>query len=95
MPEAAEAQKEAKPQARSRAKNTWPPLPDDYKQLCALCRAGKLFAVQKWFKTHKYEEPAQYTSKHWPIGIAIEKGFHSLPNPAQRCFNTGYVRPGS
>jgi hypothetical protein len=78
IPETAGAQSEAKPQTRPRPKNTRTPLPEDYKQLCALCRAGKLFAVQEWFKTHKYEEPEHYTCKHWPIGIAIEKGFHSL-----------------
>jgi len=78
VPEKAGTQSEAKPERRARPKNTRPPLPEDYKQLCALCRAGKLFAVQQWFKTHKYEEPEKYTCTHWPIGIAIEKGFHSL-----------------
>lgn len=63
---------------RDRPKNVRPPLPAVYKELCNLCRAGKLFAVQDWFKAHKYEEPARYDSRHWPIGIAIEKGFHSL-----------------
>ena len=43
-----------------------------------MCRVGKLFAVQEWFKTHKYNEPERYDCKHWPMGIAIEKGFHSL-----------------
>jgi hypothetical protein len=65
-------------QTQPRPKHTRPPLPVDYKELCALCRAGKLFAVQDWFKKHRYCEPARYDSRHWPIGIAIEKGFHSL-----------------
>ena len=77
---ATEAQVEGIPGSptRLRPKNTRPPLPEDYKQLCVLCRAGKLFAVQEWFKTHKYCEPERYDCKHWPIGIAIEMGFHSL-----------------
>ena len=76
--EAAEAQKETSSSAPRKPKNTRPPLPEEYKELCALCRAGKLFAVQDWFKTHKYKEPERYDCKHWPIGIAIEMGFHSL-----------------
>src|SRR5881409_684748 len=66
------------PPPKARRKNIRPPLPDDFKELCALCRAGKLFAVQEWFKTHEYDEPEQYDCRHWPIGIAIEKAFHSL-----------------
>ena len=61
--------------SRSRAR---PPLPPDFKELGALCRAGKLFAVQDWFKPHAYEEPERVNSKQWPMGIVIEKGFHSL-----------------
>ena len=67
-----------KPTPLARRRNSRPPLPEEYKQLRALCRAGKLFAVQKWFKIHKYNEPERYDHKHWPMGIAIEKGFHSL-----------------
>ena len=66
------------PPSRPRPKNIRPPLPEDYKELCGLCRAGKLFAVQEWFKAHKYNEPERRDCRHWPIGIAIEKGFHSL-----------------
>lgn len=76
QPEATE--QETKPQPHGRPKRTRPPLPEDYKQLCNLCRAGKLFAVQAWFKAYKYVEPERYDCRHWPIGIAIEKGFHSL-----------------
>lgn len=65
-------------QPQPRPKRNRPPLPADYKELCALCRAGKLFAVQNWFKGHRYNEPERYDCRHWPIGIAIEKGFHSL-----------------
>jgi hypothetical protein len=43
--ETTEAQKENVP-AHPRPKNALPPLTEDHKELCALCRAGKLFAVQ-------------------------------------------------
>ena len=43
-----------------------------------MCWAGKLFAVQQWFTRHRYHEPERFNWRHWPIGIAIEKGFHSL-----------------
>ena len=43
-----------------------------------MCRAGKLFAVQEWFKVNKYVEPPDINSRQWPMGIAIEMGFHSL-----------------
>jgi hypothetical protein len=64
--------------APTRPKNTRPPLPENYKALCRLVREGRLFEVQQWFKDNRYEEPEQYTSVHWPMGIAIEKGFHSM-----------------
>lgn len=35
---------------RPKGRSKRPPLPEDYKELCTLCRAGKLFAVQEWFK---------------------------------------------
>src|SRR5206468_6912068 len=76
--EAAEAQKDTCSPARPKRKNLRPPQPEDFKQLCTLCRAGKLFAVEDWFKTHKYNEPEGRDRRHWPMGIAIEKGFHSL-----------------
>ncbi len=57
---------------------TRPQLPENYTDLCTLCRCGKLFAVQDWFRIHKYKEPERYDSRHWPIGIAIESRFHSL-----------------
>ena len=74
----AEASKKPDASPRPRPRNTRSPLPEDYKELCALCRAGKLFAVQGWFKNHKYKEPQRCDCRHWPIGISIEKGFHSL-----------------
>jgi len=43
-----------------------------------LCSAGKLFAVEQWFLRCRYHEPERFDCRHWPIGIAIEKGFHSL-----------------
>ena len=54
------------------------PLPEAFKELAYLCRRGKLFAVQDWFKTNKYFEPDDFTSVSWPMGIAIESDFHSL-----------------
>jgi hypothetical protein len=56
----AESRKEIKPPKRLRPKTTRPPLPEDYKNLCALCRSGKLFAIQEWFKNHNYDEPERY-----------------------------------
>lgn len=54
------------------------PLPDDLKQLCGLCREGKLFAVQDWITTgNRYHPPPG----HWrttPFAVAIQTGFHSL-----------------
>lgn len=43
-----------------------------------MCREGRLFEVQEWFKANKYRQPEKLRSVNWPIGIAIEKGFHSL-----------------
>ena len=63
---------------RPKRRNTRPPIPDDFKELCEFCRAGKLFAVQAWFKQHQYEEPDDVPRRYWPMGIAIESGFHSL-----------------
>ena len=53
-------------------------LPDDLKELCSLCRAGKLFAVQQWIRDgrpHRMPEGNFATS---PIRTAIESGFHSM-----------------
>lgn len=53
-------------------------LPDDLKELCALCRAGKLFAVQEWIRERRPSRmpPGNFATS--PIRIAIERGFHSL-----------------
>jgi len=54
------------------------PLPDDLKQLCGLCREGKLFAVQDWITTGRRYQPS---AGHWrttPFAVAIQTGFHSL-----------------
>ena len=53
-------------------------LPDDLKELCSLCRAGKLFAVQQWIRDgRRYRmPPGNFTTS--PIRTAIESGFHSL-----------------
>ena len=53
-------------------------LPDDLKELCALCRAGKLFAVQEWIRERRPSRmpPGNFATS--PVRIAIERGFHSL-----------------
>ena len=53
-------------------------LPDDLKELCSLCRAGKLFAVQQWIRDgRRYGMPSGNFATS-PIRTAIESGFHSL-----------------
>lgn len=53
-------------------------LPDDLKELCALCRAGKLFAVQQWIRAgRRYRMPPGNFATS-PIRTAIESGFHSM-----------------
>jgi hypothetical protein len=53
-------------------------LPDDLKELCSLCRAGKLFAVEQWIRDGRRHRipPGNFTTS--PIRIAIESRFHSL-----------------
>jgi ankyrin repeat protein len=53
-------------------------LPDDLKELCALCRAGKLFAVQEWIRERPPSRMPLGNFATSPIRIAIERGFHSL-----------------
>jgi hypothetical protein len=53
-------------------------LPDDLKELCCQCRAGKLFAVQQWIRDGR---PCRMPAGNFatsPIRIAIEQNFHSL-----------------
>jgi hypothetical protein len=53
-------------------------LPDDLKEFCGLCRAGKLFAVQQWIRDGR---PCRMPAGNFatsPMRIAIEQGFHSL-----------------
>lgn len=54
------------------------PKDDPVRELCKLCRAGKLFAVDDWCKAGKPIEPTVFHRLFWPMGIAIETGFHSL-----------------
>src|SRR5436190_22787251 len=53
-------------------------LPDDLKELCSLCRAGKLFAIQEWIAAGKrYRLPeGNFTTS--PLRVSIQSGFHSL-----------------
>ena len=51
---------------------------DDFKELCRLCNQGRLYEVEVWCKAGR---PVDFT--HWnprltPIGIAIDRRFHSL-----------------
>jgi len=53
-------------------------LRDDLKELCALCRAGKLFAVQEWIGAgRRYRLPEGHFTTS-PLRISIQSGFHSL-----------------
>lgn len=47
-------------------------------ELCGLCRDGKLFAVDAWFKSGGQPELSPKHRRNWAMGIAIERGFHSL-----------------
>jgi len=53
-------------------------LPEDLRQLCSLCRAGKLFAVQDWIKAgQRFRLPdGHFTTS--PLGTSVQSGFHSL-----------------
>jgi hypothetical protein len=53
-------------------------LPDDLRELCSLCRAGKLFAVQDWIKTgRRFRLPdGHFTTS--PLRTSVQSGFHSL-----------------
>jgi hypothetical protein len=53
-------------------------LPDDLRELCGLCREGRLFAVQEWLKSGKRFQPPQGNYRITPFSAAIETGFHSL-----------------
>src|SRR4051812_31291324 len=51
--------------------------PEDGKALVNLCRAGKLYAVEKWIAAGKaIRTPPQI--KKTPLQVAMELGFHSL-----------------
>lgn len=53
------------------------PLPDDIKDLIALVKAGKLFAIQKWIADGKRTvSPRPYWTT--PLREAVKTGFHSM-----------------
>jgi ankyrin repeat protein len=54
------------------------PLPNDLKEFVALCRSGKLFAVQQWINSGKSCRWRAGNFGSRPLGVAVEKGFHSL-----------------
>jgi hypothetical protein len=53
-------------------------LPDDLKELCSLCRAGKLFALRQWIRDGRRYRMPQGNFATSPIRTAIESGFHSM-----------------
>ena len=54
------------------------PLPNDLKEFVALCRSGKLFAVQQWINSGKSCRCPAGNFGSRPLRVAMEKGFHSL-----------------
>jgi hypothetical protein len=51
--------------------------PDDAKVLVGLCRAGKLYEIEKWIASGKsLRTPPQI--KKTPLQVAMDLGFHSL-----------------
>ena len=63
----------------SEAETNDPVLNERHREFCDLCRAGKLFAVQAWFKEGRpIASPPYDRRKDDPMAIAIERGFHSL-----------------
>ncbi len=54
------------------------PRDDPALEFCRLCREGRLFEAEAWLKAGK---PAQYEHRNvrcTPLGIAIDRNFHSL-----------------
>ena len=52
--------------------------PDDIKEFVGLCKMGKLFAAQEWIASGKPHNPTDLRWDLSPLGIALDKGFHSL-----------------
>src|SRR5437016_4230075 len=53
-------------------------LPEDLRQLCSLCRAGKLFAVQDWIRAGQRFRPPEGHFTTSPLHTSVQSGFHSL-----------------
>lgn len=53
-------------------------IPDDIKELIALCRAGKLFAVQDWIACGNRTELPVGNFATSPLRASVETGFHSI-----------------
>jgi len=51
--------------------------PEDSKSLLALCRAGKLYEIERWIAAGKSIRTSAEFKKS-PLRAAIELGFHSL-----------------
>jgi ankyrin repeat protein len=54
------------------------PSPAELKELTALCRAGKLFAVQEWLDRGQPYLTATGARGRSPFDVALDTGFHSL-----------------
>jgi len=51
---------------------------DPYRELIALCRAGRLFEVDEWYKSGKPTQPPTPHRRVTPLGVAIDRCFYSL-----------------
>ena len=62
------------------AASALPPVSDDPKELVQLCRAGRLYEIEKWIAAGKpLDVPAAKNRKSKTLlQIAVETGFHSL-----------------
>jgi hypothetical protein len=47
------------------------PLPDELKELCGLCRAGKLFAVQQWIASGRPYRLPVGRFRTFPLRVSI------------------------
>jgi hypothetical protein len=55
-----------------------PNTPEKTKALLGLCRAGRLYDVQKWIEAGKSNEIASARNKKTLLQVAVDIGFHSL-----------------
>jgi len=53
-------------------------IPDPALDFCRLCREGRLYEAEAWLKAGKPAQLAHKNIRCTPLGIAIDRGFHSL-----------------